>query len=87
MTTAKLPEQLDTAAKAYPTYPELLSWLVDGNGQENAVRRQRLAELRRECLVRPAIFVGAGTCGLARAPRQRSTPSENIWTSTISRST
>ena len=27
--------------------------------------QQRLAELRRESVTRPVIFVGAGTCGLA----------------------
>jgi NADH:ubiquinone oxidoreductase subunit F (NADH-binding)/(2Fe-2S) ferredoxin len=52
----------------YSTYPELLSWLIDADGpQDPAVRKQRdarLAELRRDHLVRPAIYIGMGTCGL-----------------------
>ena len=47
--------------------PELLSWVVDGDAADQAVvqqRRNRLAELRREVVARPTIFVGAGTCGL-----------------------
>jgi NADH:ubiquinone oxidoreductase subunit F (NADH-binding)/Pyruvate/2-oxoacid:ferredoxin oxidoreductase delta subunit/(2Fe-2S) ferredoxin len=56
------------SAVAYSTYPELLAWILDPNGPPNPAERQqreqRLAELRREVLVRPAIFVGTGTCGL-----------------------
>ncbi len=49
--------------------PELLRWLVDADSipqdpEARRLRQQRLAELRRDRLVRPAIFVGAGTCGL-----------------------
>jgi NADH:ubiquinone oxidoreductase subunit F (NADH-binding)/Pyruvate/2-oxoacid:ferredoxin oxidoreductase delta subunit/(2Fe-2S) ferredoxin len=47
--------------------PELLSWIVDDEPVEPAValrRRQHLAELRRQHVSRPTIFVGAGTCGL-----------------------
>jgi NADH:ubiquinone oxidoreductase subunit F (NADH-binding)/(2Fe-2S) ferredoxin len=69
---ARLPEQDGPAtaepAAAYATYPELLSWILDGDSQLDPSARQhrqrRLAELRRDQLVRPAIFVGAGTCGL-----------------------
>ena len=53
---------------SYSTYPELLAWLVEADApQDPAVRKQRdarLAELRRDHLVRPAIFIGMGTCGL-----------------------
>ena len=47
--------------------PELLSWVVDGKTSDPAVvqqHKQRLAELRRDCVTRPTIFVGTGTCGL-----------------------
>jgi NADH:ubiquinone oxidoreductase subunit F (NADH-binding)/Pyruvate/2-oxoacid:ferredoxin oxidoreductase delta subunit/(2Fe-2S) ferredoxin len=47
--------------------PELLSWTVEPAAADASVARQRaqrLAELRRDCVSRPAIFVGAGTCGL-----------------------
>ncbi len=47
--------------------PELLSWTVNGESPDPATaaqRRRRLAELRRDQVSRPAIFVGAGTCGL-----------------------
>jgi NADH:ubiquinone oxidoreductase subunit F (NADH-binding)/Pyruvate/2-oxoacid:ferredoxin oxidoreductase delta subunit len=46
--------------------PELLSWMVDDTA-DPAVAEQhqrRLAELRRDDVSRPTIFVGAGTCGL-----------------------
>ena len=37
----------------------------NGDGQEDAAwREQRQAELRREVINRPAVFVGTGTCGL-----------------------
>ena len=53
---------------ADPKYPELLAWMLDGEETVDDVvrkhRSDRLAELRREKLLRPAIFVGAGTCGL-----------------------
>ena len=68
--TAKLPEPTAAAdaANSYSTYPELLAWLMESSdAQDAAVRQQRqerLAELRRERLVRPTIFVGLGTCGL-----------------------
>jgi NADH:ubiquinone oxidoreductase subunit F (NADH-binding)/Pyruvate/2-oxoacid:ferredoxin oxidoreductase delta subunit len=47
--------------------PELLSWMVTKEPVEPAIeqqRQQRLAELRREQVSRPTIFVGTGTCGL-----------------------
>jgi NADH:ubiquinone oxidoreductase subunit F (NADH-binding)/(2Fe-2S) ferredoxin len=47
--------------------PELLSWTVDGAaGDPDAGLHfeRRLAELRRDFVVRPTIFVGSGTCGL-----------------------
>ena len=62
-------------AAAYCTYPELLSWVIEeahGTQQDETVRRQRqqrLAELRRDRLLRPAIFVGTGTCGRGAGAR------------------
>jgi NADH:ubiquinone oxidoreductase subunit F (NADH-binding)/(2Fe-2S) ferredoxin len=47
--------------------PELLAWVVNGKTSDPAVgqqHKQRLAELRRDCVTRPTIFVGTGTCGL-----------------------
>lgn len=47
--------------------PELLSWIVEDDPADAAVseqHRQRLAELRRDQVLRPTVFVGAGTCGL-----------------------
>jgi NADH:ubiquinone oxidoreductase subunit F (NADH-binding)/(2Fe-2S) ferredoxin len=72
MTAAKKSEHPDAAGSnstvAYSTYPELLAWILDANGPQDPAQRQqreqRLAELRREALVRPVIYVGAGTCGL-----------------------
>lgn len=53
--------------------PELLSWVVDGNAADPAVAQQqkrRLAELRRDDVARPTIFVGAGTCGLGAGAKE-----------------
>ncbi len=53
--------------------PELLSWIVDGETADPAVARQhaeRLAELRRDDVSRPTIFVGAGTCGLGAGAKE-----------------
>jgi NADH:ubiquinone oxidoreductase subunit F (NADH-binding)/(2Fe-2S) ferredoxin/Pyruvate/2-oxoacid:ferredoxin oxidoreductase delta subunit len=53
--------------------PELLSWTVDSETADPAVARQhakRLAELRREDVSRPTIFVGAGTCGLGAGAKE-----------------
>lgn len=53
--------------------PELLSWTVDGEAVEPAVaqqRQQRLAELRRDQVTRPTIYVGAGTCGLGAGAKE-----------------
>jgi NADH:ubiquinone oxidoreductase subunit F (NADH-binding)/Pyruvate/2-oxoacid:ferredoxin oxidoreductase delta subunit/(2Fe-2S) ferredoxin len=47
--------------------PELLSWIVDREKIDPELAKQharRLAELRRENVARPTVFVGAGTCGL-----------------------
>jgi NADH:ubiquinone oxidoreductase subunit F (NADH-binding)/Pyruvate/2-oxoacid:ferredoxin oxidoreductase delta subunit/(2Fe-2S) ferredoxin len=47
--------------------PELLSWIVGGEAADPTVRQhraERLAELRRDRVARPVIYVGAGTCGL-----------------------
>ena len=53
--------------------PELLSWIVGAEATDPAVarqRRQHLAELRRERVLRPTIFVGAGTCGLGAGAKE-----------------
>ena len=47
--------------------PELLSWIVDRDKVDPELSKhhqRRLAELRRDDVPRPTIFVGAGTCGL-----------------------
>jgi NADH:ubiquinone oxidoreductase subunit F (NADH-binding)/Pyruvate/2-oxoacid:ferredoxin oxidoreductase delta subunit/(2Fe-2S) ferredoxin len=68
MTAGKRSEPIDGAGcVAYSTYPELLAWILQPDAEDAAQaekRRQRLAELRRESIVRPVIYVGAGTCGL-----------------------
>ena len=55
-------------------YPELLSWLVDGDAVVDPALRQqmqaRVAEARRDRVVRPVIFVGAGTCGLGAGAQE-----------------
>ncbi len=74
--TTKLLDRRATpgTAAAFATYPELLAWLLDADSsQDDAVRQQwqdRVAELRRDRLVRPAIFVGAGTCGLGAGAQE-----------------
>lgn len=53
--------------------PELLSWTMDDAAADSAVaeqRQQRLAELRRDRVLRPTIFVGAGTCGLGAGAQE-----------------
>ena len=53
--------------------PELLSWIVDGetaNRDAAEQHQQRLAELRRDRVTRPTIFVGAGTCGLGAGAQE-----------------
>ena len=53
--------------------PELLSWTMDGDVADPVVqqhRKQRLAELRRDQVVRPTILVGAGTCGLGAGAKE-----------------
>ena len=69
MTAMKQPEPQPAPEAGPPMVPELLSWLVDADlapqDHETRQRRQeRLAQLRRDRVVRPTIFVGAGTCGL-----------------------
>jgi (2Fe-2S) ferredoxin len=75
MTTELLERRAEpVTAAAFATYPELLTWLLDSDSpQDQAVRQQRqdrVAELRRDRLVRPAIFVGAGTCGLGAGAQE-----------------
>jgi NADH:ubiquinone oxidoreductase subunit F (NADH-binding) len=53
--------------------PEPLSWIVDDTPVEPVVAQQRqrqLAELRRQQVRRPTIFVGAGTCGLGAGAKE-----------------
>jgi NADH:ubiquinone oxidoreductase subunit F (NADH-binding)/Pyruvate/2-oxoacid:ferredoxin oxidoreductase delta subunit len=53
--------------------PELLSWIVDGAPADAVAaerRKRQLAELRRDDVPRPAIFVGAGTCGLGAGAKE-----------------
>ncbi|MFZ5831754.1 MAG: hypothetical protein ACOY3P_16830, partial [Planctomycetota bacterium] len=67
MTMAPLAsEQQSGGSAATCTIPDVWSFLFNGadGAAESQFQRQRLAELRRETLVRPAIFIGAGTCGL-----------------------
>jgi NADH:ubiquinone oxidoreductase subunit F (NADH-binding)/NAD-dependent dihydropyrimidine dehydrogenase PreA subunit/(2Fe-2S) ferredoxin len=71
MTAEKSSEQggasVGKAAVAYSTYPELLASILDDGPSDEATRKQRqqrLAELRRDVVVRPVIYVGFGTCGL-----------------------
>ncbi len=63
----KQPEA-DSTLAAPEAGRQILDWVLadgsDHNGQDRAERERRLRELRREQLVRPAIFIGAGTCGL-----------------------
>ena len=57
--------------------PELLQWVLEEgqNGKDGPnqpvgeTRQQHLAALRRERVTRPAIYVGAGTCGLGAGAR------------------
>mgnify|MGYP000989377775 CR=1 FL=1 len=49
--------------------PELLSWVVDSDTADPQ-RQQRLAELRRDRVNRPVIYVGAGTCGLGAGAQE-----------------
>jgi NADH:ubiquinone oxidoreductase subunit F (NADH-binding)/Pyruvate/2-oxoacid:ferredoxin oxidoreductase delta subunit len=53
--------------------PELLSWIVDGDAADATAAEQhkrRLAELRRDDVSRPTIFVGTGTCGLGAGAKE-----------------
>ena len=67
----------DTSSSANGTpvtlkYPELLDWAINdtADAAERLHRQQRLAELRREAVARPVIFVGAGTCGLGAGAKE-----------------
>ncbi len=69
MTEVTLLEPPAAVPPALDACPELLRWLVDTDAATKdpeavGLRQQRLAELRRDRVVRPAIYVGAGTCGL-----------------------
>ena len=65
MTPTNRPDQPTEAGAACS---ELLSWVIDPSENLDPAARQRrddrMGELRRDRLLRPAIFVGAGTCGL-----------------------
>jgi NADH:ubiquinone oxidoreductase subunit F (NADH-binding)/Pyruvate/2-oxoacid:ferredoxin oxidoreductase delta subunit/(2Fe-2S) ferredoxin len=68
MTNINLPES-PAALPTLDACPELLRWMVGAeplphDPEVRRLREQRLAELRRDELVRPAIIIGAGTCGL-----------------------
>ena len=63
MSTAKLPETPAVAPS------QLLPWVLQGPEGLTAPQQRRLAEIRRDQLVRPLIFVGAGTCGLGAGAR------------------
>lgn len=65
-TTTKLPESAAASAGSDQEYrlPELLQAAMTVDGGDDSPAIQRLKELRRDCLTRPAVFVGAGTCGL-----------------------
>ncbi len=71
MTTTKLPENEKNVGKTKrgKTLPQVLEWVLAENtnsatNDEAVSHADRLAEIRREKLVRPAIFIGTGTCGL-----------------------
>jgi len=69
MTSVELPESPAAVPPAPDACPELLRWMVGvdpipHDPEARRLRQQRLAELRRDQVVRPAIYVGAGTCGL-----------------------
>jgi len=69
MSTVNLCESVAVVPPALDACPEILRWLVDADSvpadaEAQRLRQQRLAELRRDHLVRPAIYIGAGTCGL-----------------------
>jgi len=69
MTSTRLPESPTALSPSLDACPEILRWLVDlesipADPEVKRLRQQRLAELRRDQIVRPVIFVGAGTCGL-----------------------
>jgi NADH:ubiquinone oxidoreductase subunit F (NADH-binding)/NAD-dependent dihydropyrimidine dehydrogenase PreA subunit len=65
---------MKTSDATAPARPEPLAWIIDGDAAvEPAVRQhraERLAELRRDRVKRPTIFVGAGTCGLGAGAKE-----------------
>jgi len=70
MTVVNPSEPTAAGQPACRTYPELLAGILDpasGRFSRNRARRRRTAQLRREVLMRPAIFIGAGTCGWRRS--------------------
>jgi NADH:ubiquinone oxidoreductase subunit F (NADH-binding)/Pyruvate/2-oxoacid:ferredoxin oxidoreductase delta subunit len=53
--------------------PEILASVLNGNHNDPDAGRhieQRLAELRRDCVSLPTIFIGAGTCGLGAGAKE-----------------
>jgi len=59
--------------------PRFVEWLAAGplchqNAPCGTVRAARNAELRREVVTRPVIYIGTGTCGLGAGSRSRCTP-------------
>jgi NADH:ubiquinone oxidoreductase subunit F (NADH-binding)/Pyruvate/2-oxoacid:ferredoxin oxidoreductase delta subunit/(2Fe-2S) ferredoxin len=72
MQKAKRPEaqKCCCAHEANASCSPLSAWLLDSGSNPDAALEQRLAELRREDVKRPTIFVGTGTCGLGAGARQ-----------------
>ena len=68
MPTDRLPETSEGPVEPAVAYaqPELLSWILDQADNDAARQQQaaRLARIRRDQVTQPAVFVGAGTCGL-----------------------
>ncbi|MEI8374377.1 MAG: NADH-quinone oxidoreductase subunit NuoF [Planctomycetota bacterium] len=69
MTSLKIPELPTAVPPSLDACPELLRWMVGTDPiphdpEARRLRQQRIDELRRDQVVRPVIYVGAGTCGL-----------------------
>ena len=43
---------------------DFLNWAIQGDGQPAEKWQTKMAELRRESVKKPTIFIGTGTCGL-----------------------
>jgi NADH:ubiquinone oxidoreductase subunit F (NADH-binding)/Pyruvate/2-oxoacid:ferredoxin oxidoreductase delta subunit/(2Fe-2S) ferredoxin len=74
MTSNNSPESPAALPPTVEACPEILRWLVGADStpqdtEAQRLRQQRLAELRRDSVVRPVIYVGAGTCGLGAGAR------------------